>query len=107
MLVYQDINDANHGFASPYRGIMPSVEQKFTLTINPCPVDNYQAAPAMQDIIYRIPEASITKGTMRLDAPYLPLFSASIAWAAAPGRLARWSSMPADVENASTTATPR
>ena len=63
MVVYQDINDAQHGFTSPYRGIMPAVEQEFTLTINPCPVDNYEATGAMQDIIYRIPEASITKGT--------------------------------------------
>lgn len=63
MVTYQDINNPDHGFHSPYRGIVPSVEQKFTLTIHPCQVDIFSASQAMQDIIYRIPEDSMTKGT--------------------------------------------
>ena len=27
MVVYQDVNDPQHGFTSPYRGIVPAVEQ--------------------------------------------------------------------------------
>ena len=54
MITYQDINDPADGFSIPFRGIIPSAEQPFLLTINPCSVSSLQSSSAISDITYRI-----------------------------------------------------
>jgi len=36
MVTYQDIADPDHGYFNPSRGVIPTSEQLFILTINPC-----------------------------------------------------------------------
>jgi len=61
MVTKQYIDIPEHGFDNPYRGIIPEVEQTFTLTINPCDVE--ELISTMKDIVYRIPEPAITQGS--------------------------------------------
>lgn len=42
--VYQDIADADDGFTTPYRGVVPEMEYDITVTIHPCDVTVLQSS---------------------------------------------------------------
>ena len=63
--VYQDIDNPDHGYNAPLRGIMESSFQTFTLTIKPCTVNSIESTEVVSDITYNIGDAEKSSGAYK------------------------------------------
>jgi len=61
--VYQDVNNPDHGYFSPERGVIPDKTQDFIIIVNPCLVTGFSSASTMPDLTYHLGEPDKTVGT--------------------------------------------